>query len=159
MSWNNITVIDYKCIRARANIEHDLIRFGDRITNGLIILLCAADDSQCIFAEIRDVCRDATPPSVTQYDHWGQRIDRLNTCEAWRKLKAIAQEEGLIAIHFERQNEEFSRIHGFVKQVMMIGDAQVVSHEPCIRAEFQPFTRMYQPDFLPNKYDRRCCKR
>ena len=77
--------------------------------------------------EIRAISAEAKPPTVTQYDHWGRRIDKLETCEAWRKLKAVAQEEGIVAIAFERQHGEFSRVHGFVKQIMMVGDAQVVS--------------------------------
>ena len=34
-------------------------------------------------------------------DAWGRRVDRLWTCDAWRRQKTIAAEEGLVAIGYE----------------------------------------------------------
>ncbi|TDL23313.1 hypothetical protein BD410DRAFT_787656 [Rickenella mellea] len=90
-------------------IDADLFRFGERITN-----------------EIRQVSELAEPPSLTQYNHWGQRIDELRTSEGWRKLKAIAQAEGLVGIFYEREFQEYSRLYGFAKVMLMVGDGQVV---------------------------------
>jgi hypothetical protein len=67
------------------------------------------------------------PPSITQYDQWGRRIDKLNTSEGWRKMKDICIQEGLVAIAHEREHGEYSRIHGFAKLLLMIGDSNVVS--------------------------------
>ena len=61
-----------------------------------------------------------------QYDQWGQRIDRLVTSESWRKLRAISQREGIVGIFYERESGDFSRMHGFMKILMMAGDAQVI---------------------------------
>ncbi|EAU86035.1 acyl-CoA dehydrogenase domain-containing protein [Coprinopsis cinerea okayama7 len=65
-------------------------------------------------------------PTLTQYDQWGRRIDNLETSEGWRKLKAIAQQEGLPGIFYERTYGEHSRIYGFAKMLLMVGDTQEV---------------------------------
>jgi hypothetical protein len=33
-------------------------------------------------------------PTLTQFDHWGRRVDVLSTSEGWRRLKGVAAEEG-----------------------------------------------------------------
>lgn len=67
------------------------------------------------------------PPTLTQYDQWGRRIDKLQTSEGWRKMKEIVVREGLVAIPHERKHGEYSRIHAFAKYFIMSGDSQVVS--------------------------------
>ncbi|TFK52431.1 hypothetical protein OE88DRAFT_1698245 [Heliocybe sulcata] len=90
-------------------IEPDLKRFGDEI-----------------LTTVRDVSKCATPPHVTQYDHWSRRVDELHTSEGWRELMGLAQREGIIGIFYERQYGELSRVYGFVKMLMATGDTQVV---------------------------------
>ncbi|TEB39006.1 acyl-CoA dehydrogenase domain-containing protein [Coprinellus micaceus] len=65
-------------------------------------------------------------PTITQYDQWGRRVDALHTSEGWRKMKAISQQEGLPAIFYERQFGEYSRVYGFAKMLLMVGDTQEV---------------------------------
>ncbi|GAA5841835.1 hypothetical protein JCM3766R1_005585 [Sporobolomyces carnicolor] len=65
-------------------------------------------------------------PSLIQYDQWGHRVDVLETSESWRELKKVAVEEGLVAIPFERENGEFSRIHGFAKGYLFAPDGLYV---------------------------------
>lgn len=36
------------------------------------------------------------------------------------------QEEGIIGIFYERKHREFSRVHGFMKIVVSVGNADVV---------------------------------
>ena len=79
-----------------------------------------------MFPEIRPLSEKAKPPSLIQYNQFGKRIDVLDTSESWRGLKAIVQEEGLVSIQYERKEGEYSRIYSFAKQLLMIGDAQVV---------------------------------
>lgn len=67
-----------------------------------------------------------TKQSITQYDQWGRRVDALHTSEGWRKLKAISQKEGLPAIFYERLFGEHSRVYGFAKMLLMVGDTQEV---------------------------------
>ena len=50
----------------------------------------------------------------------------LHTSEGWRKLKAIAQSEGIPGIFYEREFGEHSRIYGFAKVLMLVGDTQEV---------------------------------
>ncbi|KLO13001.1 hypothetical protein SCHPADRAFT_874700 [Schizopora paradoxa] len=92
-----------------ALVNEDLIRFGERVTT-----------------EIRHIADRATPPVLIQYDQLGRRIDDLQTCESWRLLKAIAQEEGIVAIQYERKSGAYSRVHSFAKQLLMVGDCQTV---------------------------------
>ena len=61
-----------------------------------------------------------------QYDHWGKRIDDLQTSEGWRGLKAKMQQEGIVGIPFERQYNEYSRVLGFAKTFLATGDSHVV---------------------------------
>lgn len=79
----------------------------------------------CIIA-VRAVGARVAPPRLTQYNHWGQRIDELETSEGWRELKAICFKEGIPAIFYERKYGEFSRLYGFAKTHLMIGDSHVV---------------------------------
>ncbi|THH19219.1 hypothetical protein EW146_g1919 [Bondarzewia mesenterica] len=76
--------------------------------------------------EIRALSNLATPPYLTQYNQWGQRVDILHTSEGWRGLKAAVQKEGVVAISYDRKHGEHSRIHAFVKMLLMSGDGQVV---------------------------------
>lgn len=46
-------------------------------------------------------------PRLEQYDAWGKRVDRLITCSAWKELKTVAAEEGLISIAYERKFGEW----------------------------------------------------
>jgi len=79
-----------------------------------------------VIPELRETANLATPPYLVQYNQWGQRIDKLVTSESWRKLKAVSQKEGIIGIFYERESGDFSRVHGFMKVLMMSGDAQVI---------------------------------
>ncbi|KAF9241123.1 hypothetical protein BU15DRAFT_73601 [Melanogaster broomeanus] len=92
-----------------AEIEPDLVRLGtDVITT------------------VRAISEGATPPRLTQYNHWGQRIDQLDTSGAWKELKAVFSKEGIPGIFYERKYAEFSRIYGFAKLHMLVGDSHVV---------------------------------
>jgi hypothetical protein len=66
------------------------------------------------------------PPRLVQYDQWGHRVDKLETCEGWRDLKAVGQKEGLPAIFYERKYKEHSRTYGFAKMLLIVGDSYEV---------------------------------
>ena len=75
-----------------SKVEGDLERFGGRVA-----------------AEIYDLgiqC-EREPPSVQHYDAWGRRVDNLITSGAWKRQKDISAEEGLIAIAYERDYNEW----------------------------------------------------
>ncbi|XP_039254184.2 acyl-CoA dehydrogenase family member 11-like isoform X1 [Styela clava] len=81
-------------------IEDDLIRFGDRI---------------CTEIHEKGLECERNPPTLTQYDAWGRRIDQLNTCDAWKSMKTVSAEEGMIAIGYERNYGEYSRLYQMAK--------------------------------------------
>ncbi|XP_069651504.1 acyl-CoA dehydrogenase family member 11 isoform X2 [Haliaeetus albicilla] len=58
---------------------------------------------------------ELNPPVFRQYDAWGRRVDHIVTCSAWRRMKEIAAEEGLIAEAYERRYSNWSRLHQAVK--------------------------------------------
>lgn len=81
-------------------INDDLARFGERICNEI--------DGKGLECELN-------PPTLTHFDAWGKRIDRVNTCDAWKSMKTVSAEEGLIAIGYERNYGQSSRIYQMAK--------------------------------------------
>ena len=86
-------------MQLRNGIVDDLHRFGARIVNEIDAL--------------GDEC-EAQPPRLEQYSAWGERQDRLWTCDAWKKQKAISAEEGLIAAGYERHQWQE---HGCAREI------------------------------------------
>jgi hypothetical protein len=81
---------------------------------------------------VRPLAASVQPPTLTQYNAWGERIDRLQTSEGWRALKSIAIKEGYLGNAYERKYQEYSRVYSFSKCMLMTGDFHVV------RAEYLP---------------------
>ena len=54
-------------------------------------------------------------PTHEMYDGWGNRIDQLVVCDAWKEMKAISAREGLIAIAYERKYGVYSRLYQIAK--------------------------------------------
>jgi len=84
-------------------IEPDLTRFGERTATDIYTL-----GRQC----------EENPPYLKQTDAWGNRIDEIVTCSAWKQQKAISAEEGLIAIPYENKQGEYSRLYQCAKLYM-----------------------------------------
>lgn len=101
-------------------IDADLNRFGERVANDILDM----HDDAC-----------EHPPSLRQYDNWvsariivasshssrwrqGQRIDVIETSKGWRCLHDVAAEEGLVAIAYEREHGELSRVHWAAKVLL-----------------------------------------
>jgi len=83
-----------------AVIEADLRAFGDRVVNDLL-----RDHLEC----------EATPPRLETFDAWGKRVNRLITGSAWRRMKRVSAEEGLVAIAYENETRSWSRLHQMAK--------------------------------------------
>ncbi|XP_014797618.1 PREDICTED: acyl-CoA dehydrogenase family member 11-like [Calidris pugnax] len=81
-------------------VNRDLERFGNRLLTQVRPL-----GWEC----------ELNPPVFRQYDAWGQRVDQIVTCSAWRRMKEIAAEEGLIAEAYDRRYSNWSRLHQAVK--------------------------------------------
>ncbi|KAI8985025.1 acyl-CoA dehydrogenase NM domain-like protein [Trametes punicea] len=93
----------------RSALEVDLMRLGDRLVN-----------------EIRPLAPLVHPATLTQYNEFGQRVDRLHTSEGWRKIEHFAISEGYNAIAYEREQGEHSRIFQFARALVMTGDSHVL---------------------------------
>ncbi len=52
-------------------------------------------------------------PVLTQWDAWGNRVDRIEVSPLWREAERIAAEQGLVATAYERQHGLYSRVHQF----------------------------------------------
>ena len=50
-------------------------------------------------------------PRLTQWDAWGERVDRVEVSPLWRVAERIAAERGLIATAYERRHGAHSRFH------------------------------------------------
>ncbi|HEX8145069.1 MAG TPA: acyl-CoA dehydrogenase family protein [Pyrinomonadaceae bacterium] len=50
-------------------------------------------------------------PSLTQWDAWGNRIDRIELSPLWRVAERLAAEHGVVATSYERRHGRFSRVH------------------------------------------------
>lgn len=83
-----------------ADIEPDIIRFGERVGSEMYHL-----HNQC----------EAEKPYLEKYTGWGKKVDKLVTGPAWRKMHDIAAEEGLVSIAYERKYGEWSRLYSMVK--------------------------------------------
>ncbi|KAG8596626.1 hypothetical protein GDO81_001997 [Engystomops pustulosus] len=80
--------------------SQDLGRFGQRIVDELDTL-----GREC----------ELSPPHLEHYDAWGRRVDRIITCPAWKKMKEVSAEEGLVAAAYERKFSSWSRLIQIVK--------------------------------------------
>lgn len=97
-----------------ADVAEDLERFGSR---------CATDVLQMHW----DACNDT--PVLQHFDPQGRRIDLLRTSTGWRQLKAVAADEGLIALAYERRHGEHSRVHWAAK-MMLFGPSSAMYNCP-----------------------------
>lgn len=86
-----------------ADVERDLHAFGKRVTEDIL--------------ELHREC-EANPPKLEQFDAWGKRVDRLLTCNAWKQMKRISAEEGLVAIPYENKYLEWSRLYQVAKSML-----------------------------------------
>ena len=78
--------------QVREEIFPDLERLGSRVAQ-----------------ELEPIGREAeeNPPTLKQYDAWGNRVDDLVTSTAWRKMHDVAAEEGLVGVAYERKHSQW----------------------------------------------------
>ncbi|KAG0172880.1 hypothetical protein DFQ28_009886 [Apophysomyces sp. BC1034] len=86
-------------------IKPDLRRFGDRVVKDIAVM---ADDVE----------NPQHYPRLRQYDAWCRRVDEISVANGWKQLNDVAAEEGLVAIGYERQFNEHSRLYQFAKQYL-----------------------------------------
>ncbi|XP_060894061.1 acyl-CoA dehydrogenase family member 11-like [Labrus mixtus] len=76
-------------------VSSDLCAFGERIANEV-----DGWGREC----------EVTPPRLVHFDPWGRRVDHIVTSQAWKRMKDLSAEEGLVAIGYERSYREWSRV-------------------------------------------------
>ncbi|KAM7391876.1 hypothetical protein PAMP_022526 [Pampus punctatissimus] len=78
----------------------DLCAFGERVAK-----------------EVDEWGRDCevTPPQLVHFDPWGRRVDHIVTSPAWKRMKDLSAQEGLVAIGYERPCGEWSRVYQMSK--------------------------------------------
>src|SRR6476660_185574 len=50
-------------------------------------------------------------PTLTQWDAWGNRIDKIELTPLWRVAERIAAEHGVVASAYEQKHGSLSRVH------------------------------------------------
>ncbi|XP_011614079.2 acyl-CoA dehydrogenase family member 11-like [Takifugu rubripes] len=78
----------------------DLCKFGERVAN-----------------EVDEWGRECelNPPRLVHFDSWGGRVDHIVTSPAWKRMKDLSAQEGLVAIGYERSFGEWSRVYQMCK--------------------------------------------
>ncbi|MCF8459585.1 MAG: acyl-CoA dehydrogenase family protein [Flavobacteriales bacterium] len=100
----------YMPAQTLAEIKPDLKRFGGRV--GRDFLVWARE------AEVNE-------PTLTQFDAWGNRVDEITLADGWIQLERVAAEDGLVAIAYEREQKEYSRLYQFVKLYMYTASSAI----------------------------------
>lgn len=90
-------------------VAPDLASFGERVL------------SPQVLSWVLDAERNT--PYVKTLDSWGRRRDELITTEGWRNLQALGIAEGMVAIPYENQYGEYSRIYHMAKYALWCGSA------------------------------------
>lgn len=66
-------------------------------------------------------------PVLTQWDAWGNRVDRIEVSPLWGEAERIAAEQGLVAIAYERKHGMYSRLHQFALVYLFTPSTDVYS--------------------------------
>ena len=93
-------------------ISEDLDRFGERVAAELF--------------ELSVEC-ERTQPYLRKYDAWGNRVDEVVTSQAWKTMKSVSAEEGLIATAYQRKHGEWSRLHQMAKLYLFSPSSGIIS--------------------------------
>uniref|UniRef100_A0AAV2MSR6 Acyl-CoA dehydrogenase n=1 Tax=Knipowitschia caucasica TaxID=637954 RepID=A0AAV2MSR6_KNICA len=82
------------------SVFSDLCAFGERVANEV-----DGWGREC----------EVSPPRLVQYDSWGNRVDCIDTSAAWKRMKDLSAQEGLVSIGYERPFGEWSRVYQMSK--------------------------------------------
>jgi acyl-CoA dehydrogenase len=69
----------------------------------------------------------ANEPVLTQWDAWGNRIDRIEVSPLWIRAERIAADHGLVAAAYERRHGQLSRVHQFALVYLFTPSADLYS--------------------------------
>ncbi|MCB0539595.1 MAG: acyl-CoA dehydrogenase family protein [Bacteroidetes bacterium] len=117
-------------------IEPDLERFGKRVAKELL--------------EYANACEN-NPPKLLSYNAWGERVDEIQVTPEWEKLEAVAAEEGLIAIAYERAFGEYSRLYQFTKLYLYTPSSAIYTCPLAMTDGATRLIELYGDEFLKDK--------
>ncbi|HEU0055568.1 MAG TPA: acyl-CoA dehydrogenase family protein, partial [Longimicrobium sp.] len=66
-------------------------------------------------------------PTLTQWDAWGNRVDRIELTPLWRAAERIAAEHGVVATAYERAHGAHSRVHQFALAYLFTPSTDIYS--------------------------------
>ena len=66
-------------------------------------------------------------PRLTQWDAWGERVDRIEVSPLWRAAERMAAERGLVATAYERRHGAHSRVHQFTLAYLFTPSTDIYS--------------------------------
>jgi alkylation response protein AidB-like acyl-CoA dehydrogenase len=95
-----------------AEIEPGLIAMGELAGGALYRFQLADRDNE---------------PVLTQWDAWGNRVDRVEVSPLWREAERIAAEQGLVATAYERRHGAYSRVHQFALAYLFTASTDLYS--------------------------------
>ncbi|XP_032435332.1 acyl-CoA dehydrogenase family member 11 [Xiphophorus hellerii] len=58
---------------------------------------------------------ELNPPRLVHFDPWGRRVDHIVTSVAWKRLKDLSAQEGLVAIGYDKSFGEWRRVYQMSK--------------------------------------------
>jgi len=118
---------------ALKEITPDLKQFGKRVANEFI-----------------DWARDAeiNKPQLIQFNAWGNRVDEIKVSQGWLNLERVAAEDGLVAIGYEREYGEHSRLYQFVKLYLYTASSAIYTCPLAMTDGAARLIEVYGNDFL-----------
>jgi alkylation response protein AidB-like acyl-CoA dehydrogenase len=66
-------------------------------------------------------------PTLTQWDAWGNRIDKVGVTPLWRLAERLAAEYGIVATAYEQRHGHFSRVHQCVLAYLFTPSTDIYS--------------------------------
>ena len=66
-------------------------------------------------------------PQLTQWDAWGERVDRIEVTPLWRVAERLAAQYGLIAAAYEPTYGPFARVHQFALVYLFTASTDIYS--------------------------------
>ncbi len=91
-------------------IEEDLIEMG-HLSGGPLYAMQQADRM--------------SEPELTQWDAWGNRVDRISATRVWQEAERLAAEQGVVATAYEAAHGSLSRIHQFALAYLFIPSTDI----------------------------------
>jgi len=89
----------------RSAVEPELVDLGDKAGNALYDLQQSDLDSE---------------PTLTRWGPWGDRVDRIEVTDVWKRAETLAAERGIVATAYEQEHGAHSRVHQMLLAYLFI---------------------------------------